>query len=152
MANRQIFQLNTRSLAATDVLVSQDAAGAVEAGKSTLQSLKEFSNGGGKRLTISLSVSPSVSTSIVENDFGVTISSASVIGNGQVSIQFSSSILTSGKTQFVVQSLISGSAPYFMIGERFSATTMILNIFLHDGTRLSTPNFSDFIFTIIVYP
>lgn len=39
MANRQIHQLTGRTLALTDVIPTQDAAGAVEVGKNTIQNV-----------------------------------------------------------------------------------------------------------------
>jgi len=42
MANRQIFELTGRSLALTDVTPTQDAAGVAEAGKSTIQEVKNL--------------------------------------------------------------------------------------------------------------
>lgn len=37
MANRQVYQLTARTLALTDVIPTQDAAGSLEAGKNTIQ-------------------------------------------------------------------------------------------------------------------
>jgi hypothetical protein len=151
MANRQIYQLNTRTIAATDVIVSQDAAGSVEAGKSTVQSLKEFTNGAAKRITINLAVSsPTVTPTILENDTTATITAATNPSNGLISITFSDTILTSGKTQFLMQNINSG-APYIVVAERSTTSIMLINIFLHDGTQPGTPNLTEYIFTVIIY-
>jgi len=152
MADRQIFGLTTRTLAATDVFPSQDAAGATEAGKATLQELKEFTSAGAKRVTVRVSVAPGVTATLLENDTTATISSATNPANGQVWVTFSENILTAGKTQILAGNINGGGTPYLVVGEAFGTNVALLNIFLHDGTQSGTPNFSNYIFTILIFP
>jgi len=71
--DRQIFQLTDRALALTDVLPSQDAAGAIEAGKSTFQDIKDLIGPKCYKAFIAQTGTAAPTMTVINNDLSAAI-------------------------------------------------------------------------------
>jgi hypothetical protein len=160
MADRQLFQLTTRTLGLTDVFGSQDNVGASEQGKNTLQTLKDLILLGlpistAKRLVIRVDNNlVTYSGTIMENDFpGLTIVSmlSSGVDTG-LNIRVSTNIFVAGKANFLSQSIISGVGSYYIVHTRITASDQINVLCVNPNSNVfaSLPNF--YFLNILIYP
>lgn len=133
----------------TDVLPTQDAAGAVEAGKSTLQSLKTLI-GLPYKVYSAIVNTGSVTLTDIHSDFAGTTFAATNPFNGVIRITANSAVFTTGLTYQLGSALTNGGVPYFVTGAESSTTVFNITIIKYDGTQISTPN-TTFFFEIRVY-
>lgn len=88
----------------------------------------------------------------LQNDFGATTFAFTIPSTGVVRVTASGATFTANKSGALGSAINSGGTPHFMIGFAASTTIFTFNIFLHDGTQLTNPNFTDVLFKIEVYP
>lgn len=129
MANRQIFQLNSRTLALSDVIATQDATGVSEAGKNTLQDVKNLIGGVTDPLVYAARITQSgtANPTAVEasNTTGATVSYLRT-APGFFSATFNSAVITSNKNNLQLTGRGAGgySDPKYF-GQQVSSTTVI---------------------------
>jgi hypothetical protein len=95
--------------------------------------------------------SGTLTTVELQNDFtGITFT-FTVPSTGVIRCTASSATFSSNLTPSIGGTFSFGGVPYFLSGNRASDTIYTYNIYLHDGTQLTTPNFTQVLFEIRVY-
>lgn len=119
--------------------------------KASLSLIREFIRGCKEYYAIA-SKSGAVITVTHEDksDFGATTFALANPSNGLITLTASSPVFTAGKTAGIGVPINNAGTVHFMAVDTFSTTVVSFKIFLHDGTALSTPNFSDIPFIVRV--
>jgi len=155
MANRQIYGLTARTLALTDVIPTQDAAGSAEAGKNTITDIKTLLRTPIYKVYAAIVTNSALSFTVVvrQNDFtGVTFAFTE-LSTGILAVTATGGTpFTAAKTAMLGGSMVNASGvPQHFVGAYSSTTEFQIGIWKYDGTQASTPNFNTTLFEIRVY-
>ena|SRR5436190_11346884 len=151
MADRQISGVTARTLALTDVIPTQDAAGASEAGKNTIQEVKNLLVPKEYMAIISQSSTSAPTVVVISNTLGGTVVwSRNGVGDYSATL---SSAFTSNKTFITTmnQQLPIGDRTAFFSISSTSVISMLTRK-ISDNTAVDLQLSSSMVIEIKVYP